>query len=124
MTATGSTCRPIRGVMTPRTEVDWLDLTTSEEELRRVLITTQHSRLPAGDAIDELVGVVQPHPPRPAIRAPATDRDGLREAIAMLLEEGLEQVFARHQRLAAATRAARANRTKCGDCCSRMRAPN
>jgi alanine-glyoxylate transaminase / serine-glyoxylate transaminase / serine-pyruvate transaminase len=31
---------------------------------------------------------------------------GLREAIAMLLEEGLEQVFARHKRLAAATRAA------------------
>ena len=31
---------------------------------------------------------------------------GLREAIAMLLEEGLEAVFARHQRLAAATRAA------------------
>jgi len=31
---------------------------------------------------------------------------GLRESIAMLLEEGLEAVFARHRRLAAATRAA------------------
>ncbi|MGJ4994627.1 pyridoxal-phosphate-dependent aminotransferase family protein [Bradyrhizobium sp. HKCCYLS3077] len=31
---------------------------------------------------------------------------GLREAIAMLLEEGLDQVFARHLKLAAATRAA------------------
>src|SRR5216684_2267131 len=31
---------------------------------------------------------------------------GLREAITMLLEEGLENVFARHKRLAAATRAA------------------
>jgi alanine-glyoxylate transaminase / serine-glyoxylate transaminase / serine-pyruvate transaminase len=31
---------------------------------------------------------------------------GLREAIAMLLEEGLENVFGRHRRLAAATRAA------------------
>ncbi|CCE00985.1 alanine--glyoxylate aminotransferase family protein [Bradyrhizobium sp. STM 3809] len=31
---------------------------------------------------------------------------GLREAIAMLLEEGLDRVFARHQKLAAATRAA------------------
>jgi alanine-glyoxylate transaminase/serine-glyoxylate transaminase/serine-pyruvate transaminase len=31
---------------------------------------------------------------------------GLREAIAMLLEEGLDQVFARHHRLAAAARAA------------------
>src|SRR5262249_29173710 len=34
---------------------------------------------------------------------------GLREAIAMLLEEGLDAVFARHQRLAAATRAAGGN---------------
>ena len=31
---------------------------------------------------------------------------GLREAVAMLLEEGLDAVFSRHQRLAAATRAA------------------
>jgi len=31
---------------------------------------------------------------------------GLREALTMLMEEGLDQVFARHQRLAAATRAA------------------
>ena len=31
---------------------------------------------------------------------------GLKEAIAILLEEGLDAVFARHQRLAAATRAA------------------
>jgi putative hemolysin len=51
--------RPIQGVMTPRTEVDWLDLTASEDELRRVLIETQHSRLPAGNGIDELLGVVQ-----------------------------------------------------------------
>lgn len=51
--------RPIQGVMTPRTEVDWLDLTSGEDELRRVLIDTQHSRLPAGNGIDELLGVVQ-----------------------------------------------------------------
>jgi len=51
--------RPIKGVMTPRTEVDWLDLTAGEDELRRVLIDTQHSRLPAGNGIDELLGVVQ-----------------------------------------------------------------
>ena len=38
---------------------------------------------------------------------PATNLHyGLREAIAMLLEEGLDEVFARHQRLAEATRAA------------------
>ncbi len=51
--------RPIRGVMTPRTEVDWLDLTAEESELRQLLIGTRHSRLPAGNGIDELLGVVQ-----------------------------------------------------------------
>lgn len=51
--------RPIRGVMTPRTEVDWLDLTADESELRQILIGTRHSRLPAGNGIDELLGVVQ-----------------------------------------------------------------
>ena len=51
--------RPIRGVMTTRTEVDWLDLRADESELRQILIGTRHSRLPAGNGIDELLGVVQ-----------------------------------------------------------------
>jgi putative hemolysin len=52
--------RPVRGVMTPRTEVDWINLASSESEIRQTLIKTQHSRLPvAEDAIDEMVGVVQ-----------------------------------------------------------------
>src|SRR5262245_8222896 len=52
--------RPVRGVMTPRTEVDWINLASSESEIRQTLVKTQHSRLPvAEDAIDEMVGVVQ-----------------------------------------------------------------
>lgn len=51
--------RPVRGVMTPRTEVDWIDLAATEAETRERLTTTQHSRLPVGEGIDNLVGVVQ-----------------------------------------------------------------
>lgn len=51
--------RPVRGVMTPRTEVDWIDLAATEAEIRDRLATTQHSRLPVGEGIDKLVGVVQ-----------------------------------------------------------------
>jgi putative hemolysin len=54
--------RPIRGVMTPRPEVDWLDLSADEKELRRILIGTRHSRLPAGNRIDELLGVIETRP--------------------------------------------------------------
>jgi putative hemolysin len=51
--------RPVRGVMTPRTDVDWIDLTAPEVEIFRILTHTQHSRLPAGDSIDSITGVVQ-----------------------------------------------------------------
>ncbi len=51
--------RSMRGIMTPRTDVDWLDLTAPDAALRAVLASTQHSRLPAGEDIDALTGVVQ-----------------------------------------------------------------
>ncbi len=51
--------RPVRGVMTQRTEVDWIDLRADESETRALLIRTQHSRLPAGEGIDTIIGVVQ-----------------------------------------------------------------
>ncbi|ONG55784.1 DNA-binding protein [Pseudoroseomonas deserti] len=52
--------RPVRGVMTPRTEVDWLDLAAGEERIRETLMTTQHSRLPVGEgSTDAMLGVVQ-----------------------------------------------------------------
>ncbi len=52
--------RPVRAVMTPRREVEMLDLAVTAAENRRRLLATRHSRLPvhAGEA-DEIVGVVQ-----------------------------------------------------------------
>jgi putative hemolysin len=52
--------RAVVGLMTPRTDVDWIDMTASESEIRQRLITTPHSRLPVGDgSTDALIGVVQ-----------------------------------------------------------------
>jgi putative hemolysin len=52
--------RAVRGIMTPRTDVDWIDLDESEEEIRAILIRSPHSRLPVaqGEA-DNMLGVVQ-----------------------------------------------------------------
>ena len=52
--------RPIREVMTPRTEVDWLNIDATTEEIHRVLIGSPHSRFPvAEDSVDDICGVVQ-----------------------------------------------------------------
>ncbi len=52
--------RPVRGLMTPRTNVDWLDLRADESEIRAELIETPHTRLPVAEgSVDAIVGVVQ-----------------------------------------------------------------
>lgn len=52
--------RAVRAVMTPRTEVDWINLQGDEVSIRKLLMETQHSRLPAGEgSVDAMVGVVQ-----------------------------------------------------------------
>jgi putative hemolysin len=51
--------RPVKGIMTPRSDVDWIDLQADEAEIREILKNTSHSRLPAGHGIDDIVGVVQ-----------------------------------------------------------------
>jgi putative hemolysin len=52
--------RPTREVMTPRTEVDWIDIDASPEQIRESLLDTPHSRLPVAEgSVDNLVGVVQ-----------------------------------------------------------------
>ena len=52
--------RSVKGVMTPRTEVSWLDLNAGDEETKRVLIDTPHSMLPVGEGSpDAMVGIVQ-----------------------------------------------------------------
>ena len=52
--------RPIREVMTPRTEVDWLDIDAKREDIHKLLIGSQHSRFPVAEhSVDEIRGVVQ-----------------------------------------------------------------
>ncbi|MBV8970855.1 MAG: HlyC/CorC family transporter [Sphingomonadaceae bacterium] len=52
--------RPVRGVMTPRNRIDWLDADASEVEIRAHLAATPHTRLPvAAGSVDDIVGVVQ-----------------------------------------------------------------
>ena len=46
--------------MTPRREVDWLDVAAPEEDVRARLIATPHTRLLVGEgSIDRILGVVQ-----------------------------------------------------------------
>jgi CBS domain containing-hemolysin-like protein len=50
--------RPVISVMTPRTDVDWLDVEDSQEDIRRKILEIGHSRFPiARDSLDEFVGV-------------------------------------------------------------------
>jgi putative hemolysin len=52
--------RPVREVMTPRTEVDWIDISASGQELCDALKETPHSRIPVADgSVENIVGVVQ-----------------------------------------------------------------
>jgi len=52
--------RPVREVMTPRTDVDWIDVGSTPEEIRAALLDTSHSRVPvAGGSVDNIVGVIQ-----------------------------------------------------------------
>jgi len=52
--------RPVREVMTPRTEIDWLDVAATPEEIRQALLETPHTRIPVADgSIENIVGVIQ-----------------------------------------------------------------
>lgn len=52
--------RPTREVMTPRTEVDWIDADADPEAIRACLRESPHSRLPVAEgSVDRLIGVVQ-----------------------------------------------------------------
>jgi len=52
--------RPTREVMTPRTDVDWIDIDATLDLIRQRILETPHSRLPVAEgSVDKLVGVVQ-----------------------------------------------------------------
>ena len=52
--------RPVREVMTPRTEIDWIDIGSTTEEIRQALLESPHNRIPVADgAVENIVGVIQ-----------------------------------------------------------------
>jgi putative hemolysin len=54
------TDRPVRELMTPRTELDWLDVAADEAEIRATIAASPHSLLPVADGSpDKMLGVVK-----------------------------------------------------------------
>jgi putative hemolysin len=52
--------RPVREVMTPRTEIDWIDVNSMADEVREALLETAHTRIPIADgSVENIVGVLQ-----------------------------------------------------------------
>ncbi len=52
--------RPVREVMTPRTEIDWIDVDADPAAIRDAILATPHSRMPVGEgSVDNIIGVVQ-----------------------------------------------------------------
>jgi putative hemolysin len=72
--------RSVRGVMTPRPDVEWLDLQGSDDEIRDAIRSARHGRiLAANDTIDDIVGAI---PVRAALVS-LMDRgvDGIRQLV-------------------------------------------
>ncbi len=52
--------RAVRELMTPRTEIDWIDIDADEEEIRQTIADSPHSLLPvAENSADKVLGVVK-----------------------------------------------------------------
>ena len=52
--------RDVHTIMTPRTEISWVNISASREEIRNQLLDTPHSLFPVcKDSIDKVVGVVR-----------------------------------------------------------------
>lgn len=48
-----------RGLMTYRTEVEWLDITRSPEELHQTIVTSAHTKFPVGNtSLDNVTGIL------------------------------------------------------------------
>lgn len=52
--------RPVREVMTPRTEIDWIDVAADEKQIRATINASPHSLLPVAEGSpDKILGVVK-----------------------------------------------------------------
>lgn len=52
--------RTVRAIMSPRVDVEWIDVAAGPDRIRETLIATRHSHLPAGEgSMDVMLGVVR-----------------------------------------------------------------
>ena len=52
--------RPVRAVMTPRPDVDWIDISAEPAKVREMLLATPHTRLPVAEgSVEAIIGIVQ-----------------------------------------------------------------
>lgn len=75
--------REARGLMTPRKDVDWIDLSDELSEIRQQIFTSQHSRLPVSEnGIESVIGILQTRELLPAVAAgvPFDIRSYIRQA--------------------------------------------
>jgi putative hemolysin len=75
--------RPVRAVMTPRPEVDVIDLAADPETIKRRITASVHSRLPVIDGVpDEVLGIIQAKDLLPACfrGEPVEPRNFIRDA--------------------------------------------
>lgn len=78
--------RPVREVMTPRTEVEWIDVNADPAEIRERLAEIPHTRMPVADgSVDQMLGVIHARDlVRLLIKGEAVDLRGiLRKAIVL-----------------------------------------
>lgn len=69
--------RSVRGIMTPRTDLEWVDLNDSEQEVAAALKAARHERLLAANgSVDEIVGALP-----------------VRQALVALLEKDVGKVW-------------------------------
>ncbi len=69
--------RPVRAIMTPRPDVEWIDLNDSESDIRDAIRTAQHGRmLVANGDIDEIVGALPVRAALVALRTRVSTRCG------------------------------------------------
>src|SRR5690606_31628154 len=56
--------RQVRALVTPRSDVDWLDVTSPLRDMIKRILATEHTRLPVGEgSVDALVGVLKTREP-------------------------------------------------------------
>jgi putative hemolysin len=81
--------RPVREVMTPRIEVDWVDADAPLDEIRSKLLETPHTRLPVGrGTVENIIGIIQARDVMTTLlRGKAVDLEALLRSVSIVPDQ-------------------------------------